>query len=1663
MDQKNFLSQALSLIKRQRRQRRWLQAVTGMAAVVVFITAYLLILPAITMEHGSIQVETGKSDGVPGEPITANIYAEAADDRTETVFVLAADGNNAGLDEQQIGFDQHNTAQILDDAGQEIILHREFQKNGAIHYWFILGQGQASRFSLPWVNGVDRCHTVEAPEDASYQEPHPLESEASASLEEPALSYTQNSTELEENHDFPPENASNSPDTTPEEDVLTLNGDSAAQPSTEGKEQEDPEARPAGDGLDDADSAASQPESSRCTELVCDEAGDPERAGSLRLSFGSGETLHQAEQQAQETVALTWTPALEEISEEEIPEEEIPLGEAQEEASSWVTVEKVRSAPNGGSAVMRFPAAVNAAGLNRASEWYDFTEDITNVTVSVKENGNWVPSTELTDGDSVQVEIKFQLPANTVDKDNKKICYQLPSGVSLAQEESGIAYQDGVAVGSYTIGTDGRIEIVFNDEFADSSAFNGTILFEGTVSVKGDGTNNELDFGAGGIITVRPNSNPNDVSVEKSGEYSKDDGKLHYQLTVSTQNGTGGPIKVNDNFSSGDTRATYDEDSFQIVKVDQNGHETVMQGYKPVISSDNWEGAPQRFEIAGLPELAAGESYRIDYTATPEKSSHANGYSAVNNWVTATVEGGSGSDSAGVVIYNNMLQKSGSYDAATNTIRWTITVNPDGRDISGYTISDTITANGVTANLPDTVTLTDSKGGSVSVSLPHTFPKGSSDTYTITYETVVEGAGPGVSGSVNNKVELTEDDDHFGTDTTVSTQNRDYDFSKSFDRHDANEDTGSQGTYQWTAVIKAPNGAEVEVEKLTYTDTLSQLDCGNGPVPDSHYITGYQLQMLTASVDGIILEPGRDYIILDPQGNEIVNPDHNARYSGFQLKFSQAVADGLANRQIDLRYQSTVDYTRLEPGETYIIRNTGAIPGHTDDAETTYRKPQKFEKQASINAGYGYTYDSLRVDFTASQGVIHYRLLLRTDETTTGELTITDLLPSGAALVDGSVRLRFFWNDYYESDSITTEQGQYIGAEHIHTTVSPSNEDGTTPVTFTIDDGYNGDGTYHTLVVYYDISIAEDDRWTTNPGLQEHLYTNHAVWGDSEAETDVTVEREVSDLEKTGWQLPQYDQNGKPLTNPDGSPVLSNTVRYYVTINPGAKDLAPNQDTLTLEDTLTLPQAAVGAEFIVGSVHLYQYDEESENGCGAEMNPARYSYTYDSAAHKLTFTVPDSTAMVLSYEYSIDRGTVSGDLDISNSAQLKGVTDSKTENKTEFVETSSSVTVFRRTLTIYKVDGSNYGSGLAGAQFKLERYDSGSGIWSDVDAFTTDEDGRIVLAQESGDGTAVFEPDTLYRFTETQAPEGYAKDDMNYYFVWTGDGEDESTCKTNMGPILQAAGVQPDRVRFIVRTAAIYVPNEPTALTVRKLWTDEDGGEIMAGADSVEVKLWQHTAKLNAKRVTVITQGNGFTSPNDWNAPQTMYLDVAEGSGLTIQINEVWAEFLQIQIGESEFASFKADNQKVTCTLPPVTEDITVTVKPPEEKLNRFDKITFSQYTAPYYVPFGEPVLYETVTLTADNGWAYTWEGLPKTSESGDPYSYTVEETPVPGCEAIYSPNNSSGVQTGELTVTNRSTGFMLVETGGPGTFLFTIGGLALMALAGLVYMILRREEADVP
>ena len=1757
MDQRNLLTQALGFIQEQRRRRWWLRVVAGMASVVVFVTVYLLILPAITMENAPLQVTADPRTAVFGEALQAEIFARAEDGRDETVFVLKAAGSNAGLEESGIAFNKEGTAVIAAQEGRNVELHREYGKDGTVSYWFCLAKGQSARFSLPWINGANRYRaevTEEQvpvvkeiqPEEAAQE---PVQTTEGENPQKPAAS-------AEGGDSQQPAGGSEGGDSQGTEGIEGENLQEPAegmeggnsQESSEGTKEGEPQKTSEGAEGDNSQKASAgsaegtsqkpqqivEYETVYHTEIVLEQAGDASKKGTLKLSFGSGASLEDAQSRAEETLELSWVEKTEEVS--PTPTQEPENGASGEDGdnssnlsgddsgnagsdetkkngtdssetnsnetdSNEMNLDGSNSTENGSAdsnsgeedserirftvspidstKIRMFSAGMEAAGLadNGAvstaenGDGHNFAENITSVTVSRLVNGTWVPGTEFTDGDSVRVEINYTIPANTVGESNKTIYYQLPEGIRLSKEESGTVYDGQTPVGKYEIGTDGKIIITFEENFADNNAFTGMIRFEGTLSKDESENEEQIEFGGdGGIITIKPNTSPTDIHIEKEGSYNKDEGMLHYTVTVSTEKGTGDTVTISDAFAGGNTLAAYDKDSFTLVKIDKNNGrvEIPKTDYTIDFGTVDWNNNWEKFSISGLPKLEAGEKYIVTYTATPKKSSQDNGASNVSNSATGTSGGDSSSGWCDVTISKEMIKKWGYHDSGTGKIKWTITLNPDKKDIGGYILNDTMMINGQEHTIPvDTViTMTGSGETSQTITLPYTFPPGSSDTYTITYETDAPSEGePGELWSVSNKVELDGDGEHYeGSSGDITGQIQDYDLAKASEGLEQNSSTDTEGTYKWVSRITVPK-KDVDLEKITYTDTLigASLD-GGSPVEGSHYITPKLLGQLTITVGGTTLVRGTDYQICDTEGKMIEDFTGENHLNGFQVSFLDTAKSKIIGKTIELRYQTKVDYTKLTGDGTYKIVNKGNIPEHESAASVTWEKPKKLEKQASITGVHtdnSFTGNPISIDYTSSGGTIHYRVLIRTDKDTGGDITLTDLLPAGAALVKDSVTMSFYGNEWWEFSYIEwqsdNEQKKYIAADNISYKIDNPNEDGTTQVIFTIQDGYNGDGNQHTLAVYYDVTIKDDPAWEEDPSLEEQLYRNKVTWGTENSEMEVTVEREVPEIEKVGEQLPQYNADGEPITDDSGKPVLSDIIRYCIVINAGGKDLVPGMDFIELRDQLNIGKAA-GAEFRPGSVKLYQYDPDKENSCGAEMDSSLYTYIYDEKEYKLTFTLPDETACVLVYEYAIDRGNAAGDLTIYNEANLTGGASSGGKDETTLVDTSSSATATKKVLTIYKVDATNYGKLLPGAVFELAVYqknDENVWKWKKLADFTTNDNGLFTLSRADDETFPdfTFQDNVLYRLTEKTAPSGYDKDFEPYYFVWVENGKTADVVKQAMSDNGALGKVESEEVRFLTTSGAIYVPNEPMELSVRKSWQNENGTATSPGANSVEVALYQQAVKSNAVTVKVKWQ-------TAYNQGEFQSIDIAKGSDLSLGVN-IWSDISYI-VGSGERQKVAHEQGVCMIKLEQIDTDIEITLCLPYDITNT--DVTFSNYTTPYNVPVGDATQYQRVDLNADNNWSYTWFDLPKQNENGQTLYYYVKElTSLPGFETIYSSNNNSGIQSGELVIINRSSGYVLPETGGGGISLFTAGGLALIVLASLMYIIMRRKEHGAP
>ena len=428
-----------------------------------------------------------------------------------------------------------------------------------------------------------------------------------------------------------------------------------------------------------------------------------------------------------ETCLPETTSEPEDISQtEDSSSEESQTEEGQETVSqsgtSWATVSKPGYEPAEENGVALFSAnALLAAPLAETS--YDFAENIVSVTVEKQQGSQWTQDDTFTDGDTIRVTIRYEIPTGVITADQTTMHYQLPGGIALEEKETGSVYlEDGTQAGTYTIRENGLITIVFEQKFANGEAFSGSLQFQGSIALADVGEDQEINFGGtGGTITVVPEEKNYSLNIAKIGVYVRDEDdaekykqlnmginiqaeKLLYTIEVSVNNtsdGSNGTITVTDKFTHtpADGVVTYDANNIKVLKitagVDGTPSAVEITKYELEIyqRTGTDDGQTSSFTISGLPALQPGERYSVNYTATIDFTTvHSpTGYIEVPNMATAQDTSQNVSANATVGVSQRMVYKEVTANEGTGNLSWTVRLNEDGRDISGMTFQDKMT------------------------------------------------------------------------------------------------------------------------------------------------------------------------------------------------------------------------------------------------------------------------------------------------------------------------------------------------------------------------------------------------------------------------------------------------------------------------------------------------------------------------------------------------------------------------------------------------------------------------------------------------------------------------------------------------------------------------------------------------------------------------------------------------------------------------------------------------------------------------------------------------------------------------------------------------------------------------------------------------------------
>lgn len=1099
-----------------------------------------------------------------------------------------------------------------------------------------------------------------------------------------------------------------------------------------------------------------------------------------------------------------------------------------------------------------------------------------------------------------------------------------------------------------------------------------------------------------------------------------------YTVTVSSILGTGEQVNVYDYLTNG----TYTEGT---VKVTKSGNEIQKDQYQLSINNS---GAKSEMKIEKLPELKAGESYVITYEAKPGKRS-VNGELNVDNFVS-TNKGKN--DYCSIKVNKAFISKSGEYKSDKNVIEWTITIDPDGTDLNGYTLSDKLDGKDLSGKK---ATLTYSDGTTEEITLPYTFAKSTTGKVSckIVYQTDI--AQDQMSGNVKNDATIKKDGDKYEAGTTVGYTRRDWDLIKYKEKEEKVKGEDKM-KYTWKSTITLPDKNLSTLDTFTYEDTIGEngIHSATKTELEQQIKNNIEFEYLdengtSTKVTGSQVDNYFDYqITYTPENSDIV--------SGFKIVFTPKQNLQIRGKQIVLSYATNADTSSVPSGGTTTFTNKAKVNGIEKHASVNYKKPVKIQKASSAEGALkppsniwwatdyeykGYINSQAEVKLNEN-GYLYYRLILNLEEAQ--NVNLSDLLPIGTTYVEGSAFAAYcnlsengtvvsikYTADPIKTDVSTENQTNGSGEQYQKLKIVLSNINQSL---LSEHKGY--------IAVYYTVKINDSVFGTDGKAS----LTNKATWEKESASNTTNVKRFEKIVDKSGEQV--FDDQNKPV----------DAVKYRVVINPEASDLDVEKDTLTLVDTISYTKL-YSVSLNLDSVKLYHYDPSQENFCGNEISSTRYQIRYDSQAGKMTVVVPDQLACVLVYQYNYDKGKLAdiSNASISNSVKLMGES-----SKSDIIElqVNDSGASAHQNIEIYKVDSTDFTKKLSGAKFKLEYWNNVNGTWSwtqigneyvSGDGSNGTKLGEIELPLDKNGNkeTNTIWENYIYRLTETAAPTGYAKRTEPYYFVrtketdtnkWEGYGNLDSSVKDTINKIS-------------ISGENIYIPNVASGVSVRKVWVNQDGSQISDPTGSIQVQLYKSTGKIDGANVTV--QWGNKTAAECENVfvkkgtQITIHTALKYDEGYTYTCDDP-AVTIKLHVDKNDYRYFLVNG---------ITKDCTITFT--AHGVN--PKFDYTEATDVIYESYSE--VGETVTLDKDNNWSHEWTNL----EAEDNIYYYVKEV---GDHSGYTVSymNNGGIHSGEIVITNKveEQPIVLPETGGTGTYWYTMGGVLL--IAGAAFLIYKKH-----
>lgn len=1111
------------------------------------------------------------------------------------------------------------------------------------------------------------------------------------------------------------------------------------------------------------------------------------------------------------------------------------------------------------------------------------------------------------------------------------------------------------------------------------------------------------------------------------------------------------------------------------------------------------------------------QSYTIKYSTAVTENENGTTSPVTNS---ATLSPGEGKEGTPIGSESTVkpdeiqLTKSGSY-TWDKKISWTITVNASKLNIAGAVLTDemfsrltasdiTIQKNGGTPDSSEYTVDVDENGKITSITFKATEENSvNTNQYTITYTTDEPQAWN--DKTVHNQAKLTLDGKETPGTADVTVPG-DGSVAKSVGTGTVSDD-GTTMTIPWTVTLTIPKGGlpagttivdDVTKNQWGNTNTnqwmtrsqitawatnLTWTDNNGNPVGGTNTYNPPPEQVTFLASDGNTYTFKQINEYKAPAGEEGVNYEA-LTYTLFTIHFPEGLIPPEGATRLTFTYSTTVDLTKATTGGNKFY-NDIQVGGKETGAEYTYYKPGVVKTD-----GNGSTVTTT----VSNEGELTWKV-----KATVGEgnkkLTLIDTLPGGVTLSSlqltgwGNLNMKLSVNGGVITGTDSTNQYMVSGS-YLDNTITleivPQTKENAIQA-----------GAEFTLIVTCTVNGAENQTETKTLTNTAKMELDGGKIGSSSQTQEWTYKKEevvTKVVDKSG----DWDNTNRIMD-------------YTVILNPEGKDLLDGSDTLTLVDTMTYTNEIylqwpfsgtynIDAALIQSSVKLYTAVWDETQGKWVAGEPVTgWSWTYEAktgendwdkhnATNTITATgVPDGMPLMLQYAYRITSNVpdeqngqkTSFDLKFSNTAKLEGTdysgNNSSSDSKWEHSSDSAGVTT-DKSYTFYKVEAGNYNVSLAGATFSVYKYDTSTSEYGTepVKTYSTNVSGSFHITRQEKDASGnvtFYDTNTLYKVTETAPPDGYKLPDKveTFYFYFSSTEDTKHTLPAHLPS---------DAVDLSNEAKTVYVENikNTTEITVEKKWKDANNNDVTATKGS--------TISLNLYQIASTTPPGGgsnnvvwsFVGDRSYESPKTGSLTgVSVGDKIKLSLNMNYSGYNWMNItweGVSDGGGgWNGNTYEYTCI---VTFDvISIKVNDTVGCLNSVTgEVLESSTPDPGEAGDGETTptgeLVETIKISSSDDWKHTFDNLPLsgTDESGNTvtYYYYVKEISVPNYTTSYE--NNGGITSGTITVTNTAVetpGYELPETGGPGTTLYSAGGLLLMAAAGrfLLHKRKKRRKED--